>query len=235
MTPGLANKLAIPKATKVCHNFPETAQYIKGDKCVLTGTPIRKELFSGSKLAGLQLCGFTANKPVLMVVGGSLGSVVVNDAVREALPELLKEYQVVHLCGKGKLDASLEQLEGYKQFDYIKGEMKDLFAMSDLVISRAGANAISEILALKKPSILIPLSAKASRGDQILNAQSFEKLGYSYVIEEESLTPDTLISAIKEVSANRDTYMAAIESSPSTNAIDIIIGLIEEAAGEGAN
>jgi UDP-N-acetylglucosamine--N-acetylmuramyl-(pentapeptide) pyrophosphoryl-undecaprenol N-acetylglucosamine transferase len=235
MTPGLANKLAIPKATKVCHNFPETAQYIKGDKCVLTGTPIRKELFSGSKLAGLQLCGFTANKPVLMVVGGSLGSVVVNDAVREALPELLKEYQVVHLCGKGKLDASLEQLEGYKQFDYIKGEMKDLFAMSDLVISRAGANAISEILALKKPSILIPLSAKASRGDQILNAQSFEKLGYSYVIEEESLTPDTLINAIKEVSANRDTYMAAIESSPSTNAIDIIIGLIEEAAGEGAN
>lgn len=229
MTPGLANKLAIPKATKVCHNFPETADYLKGDKSVLTGTPIRRELFTGSKLAGLQLCGFTANKPVIMVVGGSLGSVVVNNAVRSALPELLKDYQIVHLCGKDKTDSSLNHLEGYKQFEYIKGEMKDLFAMSDLVISRAGANAISEILALKKPSILIPLSAKASRGDQILNARSFEKQGFSYVIEEEQLSPETLEDAVTEVMKNYAQYMAAIEQAPATNAIDIIIGLIEDA------
>ncbi len=234
MTPGLANKLAIPKATKVCHNFPETAEYIKGGKSVLTGTPIRSELFTGSKLTGLQLCSFTANKPVIMVVGGSLGSVVVNNAVRSALPDLLKEFQIVHLCGKGKLDESLTNVEGYRQFEYISGEMKDLFAMSDLVISRAGANAISEILALKKPSILIPLSAKASRGDQILNARSFEKQGFSYVIEEEQLSTETLEAAVTEVLANRDRYLEAISQSPTTNAIEIIIGLIEEAAAQKA-
>lgn len=227
MTPGLANRISIPRAFKVCHNFPETAQYIKGNKAVLTGTPIRKELFSGSKITGLKLCGFTANKPVLMIIGGSLGSVVVNKAVRKALPELLKTYQIVHLCGKDKTDHTLYQLSGYKQFEYIKDEMKDLFAMSDFIISRAGANAIFEILALKKPNILIPLSAKASRGDQILNAQSFEKQGFSYVIPEENLTASTLCKAVKELSDQRSDYIQSMENAKSSNAIDTITKLIE--------
>ena len=168
MTPGLANRIAIKKATKVCCNFPETIKYLPADKAVLTGSPIRQELLQGNKLAGLKLCNFTSGKPIIMVVGGSTGAVHVNEAVRKVLPELLKDYQVVHLCGKGKTDNSLNNIEGYVQFEYISEEMRDLFAISDIVISRAGANAICELLALKKPNLLIPLSANASRGDQIL-------------------------------------------------------------------
>ena len=98
-----------------------------------------------------------------MVVGGSLGAVAVNEAVRQILPELLKSFQVIHLCGRGKVDASLSGLEGYAQFEYIKEELRHLFALTDLVISRAGANAICELLALHKPNLLIPLSADPQR------------------------------------------------------------------------
>ncbi len=228
MTPGLANKISIPYATKVCHNFPETKDYLPKGKSVLTGSPIRKELMSGNKIAGLDMCGFSANKPVIMVIGGSLGAVAVNEAVRGALDELLKTYQIVHLCGNGKTDDTLNNIPGYKQFEYIKEELKDLFAMSDVIISRAGANAICEIQALKKPSILIPLSAKASRGDQILNANSFKKQGFSEVIEEENLTKELLINTINMVYENRNKYISAIEASPCGNAVEIIIGLIKE-------
>lgn len=149
MTPGLANKLCIPVATKVCCNFPETLQNLPADKAVLTGSPIRGELTKGNKIAGLDLCGFSANQPVIMVIGGSLGAANVNKAVRDALPALLKDFQVVHLCGQGKVDNLLLNTKGYKQFEYVKAELKDLFAMADVVISRAGANAICELLALK--------------------------------------------------------------------------------------
>ena len=157
MTPGLANKLALPSATKVCCNFPETLSYLPEGKAVLTGSPIRQELLSGDKYKALEFLHFTSDKPVILVIGGSLGSVAVNEAVRSVLPELLKSFQVVHLCGKGKIDHSLDQLEGYAQYEYIKEELKDLFALTDLVISRAGANAICELLALHKPNLLIPL------------------------------------------------------------------------------
>ena len=162
-----------------------------------------------------------------MVVGGSLGSVAVNDAVRGILPELLKSFQVVHLCGKGKIDSSLQGLEGYAQFEYIKDELKDLFALTDLVISRAGANAICELLALHKPNLLIPLSANASRGDQILNARSFERQGYSVVLEEEELSQEVLLNAIQNLYENRETYINAMKNSPQQNSIDTIIDLIE--------
>ena len=163
-----------------------------------------------------------------MVVGGSTGAVHVNEAVRKVLPELLKDYQVVHLCGKGKTDNSLNNIEGYVQFEYISEEMRDLFAMSDIVISRAGANAICEISALKKPNLLIPLSANASRGDQILNARSFERLGYSKVLEEESVNAQTLQSAIREVYENRQTYINAMKKSSHTDSIGRILSLIQE-------
>ena len=165
-----------------------------------------------------------------MVVGGSLGSVAVNDAVRSVLPELLQSFQVVHLCGKGKVDESLKGLQGYAQFEYIKDELKDLFALTDLVISRAGANAICELLALHKPNLLIPLSANASRGDQILNARSFERQGYSVVLEEEELNHDVLLDAIMNLYQNRETYIQAMKNSPQQNSIDTIIDLIEVAA-----
>ena len=229
MTPGLANKLCIPVARKVCCNFPETFSMLPTSKAVLTGSPIRKELAMGSKEAGYRLCGFDASKPIIMVVGGSLGSAAINQAVRDVLPELLKDFQVVHLCGKEKMDNLLLTTSGYKQFEYVRSEMKDLFAMADLVISRAGANAISELLALKKPNILIPLPMGSSRGDQIMNAKSFESQGFSIVIDEDDLTNKLLLEKIQELYFNRFTYIDAMSKSNQRDAIGTIIGLIEDA------
>ena len=231
MTPGLANKLCIPVAEKVCCNFPETMKNIPADKAVLTGSPIRAELAEGSKLAGLNMCGFTANKPVIMVIGGSLGAANVNKAVRDALPKLLEDFQVVHLCGKDKIDNLLLNTPGYKQFEYIKAELKDIFAMADIVVSRAGANAICELLALKKPNLLIPLSAGASRGDQILNARSFEAQGFSMVIDEDYLSPGLLIEKVHALYCSRQTYIDAMGKSRQTNAIPSILEIINEITG----
>ena len=230
MTPGLANKLAIPSAVKVCCNFPETLDSLPEGKAVLTGSPIRQELLTGDKAAALDLCHFTPDTPVILVIGGSLGAVAVNEAVRGALPELLKEFQIIHLCGKGKMDESLKGTEGYCQFEYIKDELRDLFALADIVISRAGANAICELLALRKPNLLIPLSARASRGDQILNARSFERQGFSLVIEEEQLTKEALLDAVHNLYENRDTFVNAMHNSGQQDPIATIIGLIEDAA-----
>ena len=220
--------MAIPAAQKVCCNFPETLKYLPTEKAVLTGSPIRSELLSGNRQKALKLCNFTSDKPVLLVVGGSLGSKVINSAVREALPELCKNYQIIHLCGAGNLEPSLKNTPGYAQFEYAKQELSDFFASASLVISRAGANAICELLALHIPNILIPLSANASRGDQILNARSFEKQGFSYVIEEEQLSQATLIEAIEQVNSNRQKYLDAMTNSQQLNPIDTIIHLIED-------
>ncbi|MDY4769408.1 MAG: undecaprenyldiphospho-muramoylpentapeptide beta-N-acetylglucosaminyltransferase [Lachnospiraceae bacterium] len=228
MTPGLANKLAIPSATKVCCNFPETLKHLPEEKAVLTGTPIRQELLSGDKLEALKFCGFTANKPVIMIIGGSLGAAAVNDSMRKILPDLLKDFQVVHLCGKGKLDESLQNTEGYIQFEYIKKELADLFALADIVVSRAGANAICELLALQKPNLLIPLSAKASRGDQILNARSFEKQGYSMVLEEEEITNEKLLETIHTLYEKRDDFTNTMKQSNSIDSITKITTLLED-------
>lgn len=228
MTPGLANKIAIPSAAKVCCNFPETLKSLPEGKAVLTGSPIRQELLSGNKIAAMDMCHFTSDKPVILVIGGSLGAVAVNNAVREALPELLKDFQIIHLCGKGKMDESLKDVEGYCQFEYIKNELRNLFALADIVISRAGANAICELLALHKPNLLIPLSANASRGDQILNARSFERQGFSLVLEEEQLTKETLLNAVKTLYENRTTFINSMKNSGQQDSIGTIISLIEE-------
>lgn len=228
MTPGLANKIAIPSAAKVCCNFPETLKSLPEGKAVLTGSPIRQELLSGNKIAAMDMCHFTSDKPVILVIGGSLGAVAVNNAVREALPELLKDFQIIHLCGQGKMDESLKDVEGYCQFEYIKNELRNLFALADIVISRAGANAICELLALHKPNLLIPLSANASRGDQILNARSFERQGFSLVLEEEQLTKETLLNAVKTLYENRTTFINSMKNSGQQDSIGTIISLIEE-------
>ena len=231
LTPGLANKLAIPSATKVCCNFPETMNYLPKEKALYTGSPIRTELLSGNAAAALEFCKLPAkNKPVLLIVGGSTGSKVINTIVRAALPALLKNYIVIHLCGKNNLDTSLEGTASYVQLEYAGKELADLFALSDLVISRAGANAIFELLALRKPHILIPLSAAASRGDQILNANSFKASGYSYVLEEEKLSIETLQTAIKEVEEKKDDYIKAMACSKSQNSIQTICELIDTVA-----
>lgn len=232
LTPGLANKLCIPKAKKVCCNFPETFNKLPKNKAVLTGSPVRAELFTGSKEAGRELCKFNSDKPVIMVIGGSTGSLAINKAVRAALPELLKEFQVVHLCGTGKIDNMLLTTEGYAQFEYLKAELKDIMALCDIVISRAGANAICELLSLNKPNLLIPLSKAASRGDQILNANSFEAQGYSMVLQEEDLDERILVEKVNELYQTKETYVEAMKKSTQINAIDKIVSLIEEAANK---
>jgi UDP-N-acetylglucosamine--N-acetylmuramyl-(pentapeptide) pyrophosphoryl-undecaprenol N-acetylglucosamine transferase len=227
MTPGLANKLAIPAAKKVCANFPETLKYLPADKVILTGTPIRKELFSGNKIKGLDFCGFTANKPIILIIGGSTGSRAINEVIRGMLPTLLRDYQIIHLCGKGNLDEKLNDTPGYVQFEYIKEELSDLMAAADLVISRAGANAICELLALRKPNILIPLPAGSSRGDQILNAESFERQGYSLVLKEESLTVASMLQSIQTVMETRKSYIETMNKSELNNSIETIVQLIK--------
>lgn len=228
MTPGLANKLCFSSAVKVCCNFPETVEKLPKGKAVLTGSPIRAELASGSAEKGREFCGLDDAKPVILIMGGSLGAANVNKAVRDILPSLLNDYYVVHLCGKGKLDESLKDTKGYVQFEYIKDELKDLFAMCDIVISRAGANAICELLYLAKPNLLIPLSVNASRGDQVLNARSFEKQGFSKVLEEEELTDEILLNTINALYQERDTYTQTMKQSALNDSVKLIAELIEE-------
>ncbi|MCH5248755.1 MAG: undecaprenyldiphospho-muramoylpentapeptide beta-N-acetylglucosaminyltransferase [Lachnospiraceae bacterium] len=230
MTPGLANKLCIPVAKKVCCNFPETLKLIPSEKAVLTGSPIREELLRGNKEAAYKLCGFDSSKPVIMVIGGSQGSAAINQAVRDALPELLTDFQIVHLCGKEKMDNLLLTTKGYKQFEYIKSELKDIFAMADIVISRAGANAINELLALKKPNLLIPLPSASSRGDQILNAKSFESQGFSIVVDEDDLTTKLLVEKVQELYFTRRTFIETMSKSTQKDAIGTIIDIIEDMA-----
>lgn len=227
MTPGLANKICIPSAARVCCNFPETMKYLPADKAVLTGSPIRAELLKGERAFGLAYAHLKEGKPVLLIIGGSLGSVVINTAVRRILPRLLPSFQIIHICGKGNLDESLIGTEGYVQYEYVDAPLKHLFAAADIVISRAGANSICELLALRKPNLLIPLSAAASRGDQILNANSFAKQGFSRVLEEENITDDSLCDAVAELYANRSSYISAMETSKLNHAVETIMTLIK--------
>ena len=231
ITPGLANRIAIRGASHVCCNFPETMKYLPPAKAVLTGSPIRQELFSGNAQTARKLCGFpNENRPTLLVVGGSSGSKAVNDAVRKILSELLEDFFVIHLCGKGNLDESLKGTAGYAQFEYAGPELPDMFALADMAVSRAGANSICELLALHKPNVLIPLSAAASRGDQILNAKSFQKQGFSAVMEEEQLTGQLLLATIHDVYKNRRQYIRAMSDSGQMDSIGTILKLIQSAA-----
>ena len=205
-------------------------KYLPQEKAVLTGSPIRRELLRGNAQAARQLCGFDESRPVLFVIGGSSGSVVINNAVREALPTLLQKFQVIHMCGKSNLEPTLAPIKGYHQIEYIGKELRDIFAMCDVVVSRAGANSICELLALHKPNLLIPLSAAASRGDQILNAASFEKQGFSMVLMEENLTTATLIASVEQLYENHSQYVQAMKNSKQMDSIDMIVDLINKVA-----
>ena len=230
MTPGLANRLCIPSAAKICCNFPETLQHLPEDKAVLTGSPIREELLQGDRLAGLQYTHLSAAKPILLVIGGSLGAVAVNQMIRSLLPRLLPSFQIIHICGKGHLDESLIGRPGYVQYEYVDAPLKHLFAAADLAVSRAGANSICELLALRKPNVLIPLSAAASRGDQLLNAASFEKQGFSTVLKEEDMNQDTLFDAIQDTYEHRADFISRMKQSSLGNAVETIADLIDQYA-----
>lgn len=225
ITPGLANKISIPFCKKVCATFPEALANIPKDKAILTGTPIRQELFDGDKQKGLNICGFKDNKPIILVMGGSLGSVKINTVLRNCLDKLLIDFNIIHLCGKNNLDKTINK-KGYYQIEYATEDLPHLLKASDFVVSRAGANSICELLALKKPNLLIPLSKNASRGDQILNANSFKKQGFSHVLYEEDLTEKTLIENIYTLSKQQKVYISTMETSSLNNAIDKILNTI---------
>ncbi|GGH27092.1 undecaprenyldiphospho-muramoylpentapeptide beta-N-acetylglucosaminyltransferase [Paenibacillus segetis] len=226
ITPGLANKISMPFASKICVTFPETAEHAKDNKTVHVGAVIREELMRGSVIRGLTLCDFTRSKPVIVVMGGSLGSQRMNEILRRNLHHITTKFQVVHICGKGQMDPSYHYRE-YKQFEYIHDELADILAIADLVISRAGSNSIFEFLALKKPMLLIPLSKEASRGDQILNAQSFKSAGYCEVLLEEEMHDDTFLMAINDVFEQRPDMMERMSKSGSNDAINKVVELIK--------
>lgn len=226
ITPGLANKIATRFAKTVCTTFPETVKHFAKGKAIHTGTPIRRDLLKGSREKGMKLCGFIEDKPVILVMGGSLGAVAINKAMRALLGKLTRRFNVVHICGKNNFDTILDSHPGYKQFEYISDGLPDIMAMTDLVVSRAGANSIYEFLVLKKPTLLIPLPLSASRGDQILNAQSFEKQGFSKVLQQESVTEDTLYDHIMYLYHNKEKYIQAMTERNPGNSIDKIIELI---------
>lgn len=227
LTPGLANKLSAPFCDKLCVTFRESLSYVKDGKGVLTGTPIRTEILEGSKIRGKEICGFKDNKDILLVIGGSLGAKSINDEVRKNINKILTEFNVIHICGKGNLDKECENLNGYKQFEYVKEDLKHFLQSADFIISRAGANVIFELLALKKPTLLIPLSKKISRGDQILNAKSFEKEGFSLVLDEDvMIESDVLMNKLKELKENRGILVKNMENSKLKNGIDEIIKVI---------
>jgi UDP-N-acetylglucosamine--N-acetylmuramyl-(pentapeptide) pyrophosphoryl-undecaprenol N-acetylglucosamine transferase len=226
LTPGLANKMSFPFCQKICVTFPEgQASFGHPTKVVWTGAPVREALFKGDKSTGLRLCGFNEQKPVLMIVGGGLGADAINRVVREILPRLLTKFQVVHLCGKGKTVESL-QYEGYAQFDYVNEEMPDIYACADIVVSRAGSNAIYELLLLKKPHVLIPLSYKASRGDQVVNAAYYEKQGVSVVLSEENMTSKTLCEKINTLYQD-DGLRRRLATFELPNAVSVILVMLK--------
>lgn len=226
-TPGLANKLAIPLVDKVLTTFPETVHSLSEKKAEYVGAVVREELLQGEKNKGFSLTGFTEKKLVMLVIGGSGGSEKINSVVRSSLDRLLERYQVIHICGRDNVDESINK-EGYCQFEYVSDELKDIFAITDLVLSRAGANAIFEFLALRIPMLLIPLSLSASRGDQIVNARSFEKKGYAHRLDEEDLTDETLVSEMFRLEKSRPVLLDHMKTYESIEARDRIVELLEQ-------
>ena len=230
ITPGLANRLSKPFASTICLTFPESVQHIGSAKTAVTGLPLRDFLMKGNAEAGRTFCDFDAQKPVLLIIGGSQGAQKINETIRAALPSLTSKYQIVHLCGKGKVDQELLKVKGYRQYEYINQELPDLFAMTHIVISRAGSTSINEIKQLKKLNLLIPLSKRSSRGDQILNAHSFEQQGISAVLLEESLTVETMLTALSDLEAKSEAYRKQMNQLSTVDSIDLVINAIEEAA-----
>lgn len=229
MTPGLANKISLRFASEIFVTFEEAKQHLPVEKTICTGSPVREDVLQGNREHGLKWLQFHNDKPVITIMGGSLGAKKMNETLRQALPKLLPHYQIVHLCGKGNIDEKLQQTKGYAQFEYVHEELPHILAATDFVISRAGSNAIFEFLTLQKPMILIPLPKASSRGDQILNAKSFEKQGYAQVLYEEDLKVETMVSCIDRLYSKKDQYKQAMKRYNGQQALETIIDHINKA------
>lgn len=231
LTPGLANRLVLPYVQTICTTFEETKPYIRSsEKVVHLGAIVRKELFHSSKEEGYRYCQLNpSKKPVIVVMGGSLGARAINEAVRKALPELVTHYQIVHLCGAGQLDKQ-QNHPSYRQYEYLSEELPHVLAMGDMVITRAGSNSIFEMLALGKPMLLIPLPLSSSRGDQLLNAESFKKQGYGEVLQEEELTAGSLVRALERLQARYPSIVQEMRSAQARDRTLELVTLLKQAA-----
>ena len=227
LTPGLANRISARFADAVATTFPECAESI-GEKGVMTGTPLREALFVGDRRRGLAMAGFSGAKPVLLVTGGSQGARAINNCLRECLPRLLPRMDVFHLCGAGNVDEGLQNLAGYAQFEFLTDAMPDALAAADFVLSRAGSNTLSELLALRKPMLLVPYPLSASRGDQIKNAESFVKQGFAHILPQEAMVAETLVRALEELISAREQLTSAMEANPVHNGTEAVLRLIED-------
>jgi len=227
LTPGLANRLSQPFTNKICVSFPETLVHLPVRKGVLTGSPIRKELLQGDRKEGLRICQWSGSgKPVILVTGGSQGAAAINNAIRDILPKLLNRFRVVHLCGKGNL--SNETLHGYAEFEYVKEGLADLYALADIVVSRAGANTLFELLAMRKPNLLIPLPLESSRGDQILNAESFALQGFSKLLPEGKITEERLLKEIEMLYNDREIYVTNMTTHEQNDGAAQVMAVLED-------
>lgn len=233
LTPGLANKLCAPFANRICTTFEETVKYLPQGKTVFTGTPIRAALQNGSREKGFALTGLNpAGNPVLLVIGGSQGAGALNDVIHDHLETLLENYQIVHLYGGEQSGFEVKQMPGYFAMAYAKDELPDLYAMTDMVLSRAGANSINELLLLKLPHILVPLPLTVSRGDQILNAEHFKQKGFSYVLPQEELNIESLQQALSYVQEHRAEYEAAMGGKAAKNGTAEVLQVILQTVQE---
>ncbi len=228
-TPGLANKIASRYADTVCVTFSDTLKYTGKKHAVHTGTPIRAELYRGRRENGLAFTGFSGGKPIILVMGGSLGAQAINDGIRGALPELGKKYDIIHLCGRGKLDESIKE-PAYRQYEYITEQLPDLMRCADLVVSRSGANSVFEFMALTKPALFIPLPREASRGDQILNANYVCSKGYAMQMEQKDVTPASLAAKIDELWAHRTELIERMKADRTLDGTEEVLRVIREAA-----
>ena len=221
-TPGLANKLSIKYSDKILVTFEDTLEHLPS-KSIFAGTPIRQEIYEGNRKKACELCGFSGNKPILLCTGGSQGAQAINKFLRDNIDRLTQTFDIIHLCGKNNLDPAFEKTAGYRQFEFAQSEMRDFLVAADVIVSRAGANSIFEFLALNKPSLLIPLPSAASRGDQILNSEYFEKKGYSLVLAQEQITDELFVSSINELYNNRQKYIDNMSSDKQCDGTESVL------------
>ena len=223
---GLANKIIAKCAKNICCSFESTANKY-GKNAIFTGSPIRNTILKGNPTIIENRHKITKNKPVVLIVGGSLGARAINEVIQSNINELCKKYIIIHIVGKNNINESIKNKD-YHQIGFAS-DIENYFAISDIVISRAGSNTIFELLALNKPSILIPLpKSSGSRGDQELNANYFKEKGYAEVIDQADLTLDNLQTTIEKIIKNKSQYINNMKNAQNTNGTKTIIKLIED-------
>ena len=227
VSPGLANRLCFWFVDSLCVNFDSTRATVR--RLVVTGTPIRKALLEGNAESGRERLGFREKLPIILVVGGSLGALRLNRLIRETLDQLTIEFNVVHVCGPGNVDATRVNDSRYRQLEYVDDGWGDVLACADVVVSRAGANSVVELLSLNKPNILVPIPATVSRGDQIENAEVARSEGYSTVLREDELNVEMLTRTIREVFSGRSFWRKRLSKFRSKDSLALIISEIERA------